>query len=81
VHRLFDEGLISARWSADRLELVRSPRLEPVMIESVERGTSIRIHDGMPLLLPSDRTSWPSRDQIRYHQSTIFKGPESSLIA
>lgn len=81
VHRLFDEGLISARWSEDRLELVRSPRLEPVMIESAERGTIIRIEGGMPLLLPADRTSWPNREQIRYHQSVVFKGPESALTA
>lgn len=81
VHRLFDEGLISARWNSDKLELVRSSRLEPVMIESPERGTTIRVETGMPLLLPSDRTAWPSRDQIRYHQSTVFKGPESALSA
>ena len=81
VHRLFDEGLISARWSGDRLELVRSPRLEPVMIESTERGTTIRVDSGLPLLLPSDRAAWPSRDQVRYHQSTVFKGPESALTA
>lgn len=81
VHRLFDEGLITARWTDSRLELVRSPRLEPVMIESPDRGTTIRIESGTPLLLPSDRHAWPSREQIRYHQATIFKGPDSALTA
>lgn len=77
VHRLFDEGLISARWSGGDLELVRSPRLESSMIESPERGTAIRLETGTPLILPADRSSWPSFEQIRYHHSQVFKGPES----
>jgi putative restriction endonuclease len=77
VHRLFDEGLVSARWSGETLELVRSPRLDPAMIESPERGTTIRLETGMPLLLPSHRSAWPSLEQIRYHQRQVFKGPES----
>ena len=47
------------------------------MVESPERGTVIRLESGTPLLLPSDPTSWPSVDQIRYHQRNVFKGPES----
>jgi putative restriction endonuclease len=77
VHRLFDEGLVSARWSDDRLELIRSPRLEPEMIESKDQGTTIKIETGMRLILPRDQASWPSLDQIRYHQSRVFRGPES----
>ncbi len=77
VHRLFDQGLISARWSGDALELARSPHLDPSMVESSDRGTIIRIQDGAPLILPSDRKDWPSADQIRYHQREVFKGPES----
>jgi putative restriction endonuclease len=77
VHRLFDQGLISARWSRDALELVRSPHLDPSMVESADRGTIIRLEDGAPLLLPSNRVDWPSADQIRYHQREVFKGPES----
>lgn len=79
VHRLFDEGLVSARWSDGTLELVRSPRLEPSMIESPGRGTTIRLEAGMPLILPSNTSAWPSVEQIRYHQSMVFKGPESLL--
>lgn len=81
VHRLFDEGLITARWNDGRLELVRSPRLDPVMVEAPDRGTAIRVEEGMTLLLPSDRGSWPSREQISYHQSTVFKGPPSAATA
>ncbi len=33
VHRLFDEGLVTVRWSSNELELLRSPALEPEMIE------------------------------------------------
>lgn len=77
VHRLFDEGLVSARWAEDSLELVRSPRVEAPMIESPERGTKIRIDDGMQIVLPADRSSWPSADQIRYHHAHVFKGPQS----
>ena len=77
VHRLFDEGLLTVRWQASELQLLRSPALEPEMIESPEQGTTIRLETGMRLLLPSDRLSWPSPDQVRYHQRQVFKGPES----
>lgn len=77
VHRLFDEGLITAKWSGGSLELVRSPRLEPAMIESAERGTTIRLEAGMSLILPTDPDARPNLQQIRYHQRVIFKGPES----
>ena len=77
VHRLFDEGLVSARWAGSGLELVRSPRLEPEQVSNVERGTKIRLDSGMRLMLPYDQSRWPSVEQIRYHQRNVFKGPES----
>lgn len=77
VHRLFDEGLVSARWSGTALELVRSPRLEREMVEAPERGTVIRLETGANLVLPADRSQWPSAEQIRFHQRNVFKGPES----
>jgi putative restriction endonuclease len=77
VHRPFDEGLITAKWTERALTLVRSPRLEPVMIESPERGTQIQLENGMELLLPRERSIWPSSEQIRYHQRQVFKGSES----
>lgn len=77
VHRLFDEGLVTVRWQATELQLLRSPGLQPEMIESPERGTSIRLETGMRLLLPSDRSNWPSQEQVRYHQRLVFRGPES----
>jgi hypothetical protein len=51
--------------------------LEPQMIESPERGTMIRLDSGTPLILPAAQSSWPSPEQIRYHQRQVFKGPES----
>ena len=77
VHRLFDEGLVTMQWVGPRLALVRSPHLEPQMIESPERGTRIRLDSGMSVSLPADRLSWPSLEQVRYHQRQVFKGPES----
>lgn len=77
VHRLFDEGLVTVRWQAAELQLLRSPALEPEMIESPEQGTVIRLDTGMPLLLPTDHSNWPNPEQVRYHQRQIFKGPES----
>lgn len=77
VHRLFDEGLVSLRWQGRELQLLRSPRLEPEMIEAPERGTVIRIESGANLLLPANRAAWPSLEQVRYHQRVVFKGPES----
>jgi putative restriction endonuclease len=80
VHRLFDEGLVSAKWTDDQLLLVRSPRLEPEQIHNEDRGTIIKLETGTPLLLPARQTAWPSVGQIRYHQQNIFKGPESLLF-
>lgn len=77
VHRLFDEGLVTVRWQQAELQLLRSPALEPEMIESPEQGTTIRLETGMRLMLPNDRSSWPSPEQVRYHQRQIFKGPET----
>lgn len=77
VHRLFDEGLVTVRWNQGELRLLRSPVLEPEMIESPEQGTTIQLDTGMRLLLPTDQSQWPSKDQVRYHQRQIFKGPES----
>lgn len=77
VHRLFDEGLVSARWAGSVLELVRSPRLEREMVEAPERGTVIRLDTGASLVLPPDPSQWPSAEQIRFHQRNVFQGPES----
>lgn len=77
VHRLFDEGLVSARWAGETLELVRSPRLEPEQIANDASGTVIRLETGSPILLPNERGRWPSADQIRFHQTNVFRGPES----
>jgi putative restriction endonuclease len=77
VHRLFDAGLLTARWQGSALALVRSPELEVSMIESPTQGTTIRLETGMALLLPRNPADRPSADQIRYHQRQIFRGPES----
>ena len=77
VHRLFDEGLVTVRWQASDLELVRSPLLEAEMVESAEHGTKIHLVTGMRLILPDEKAHWPNADQVRYHQKQVFKGPEA----
>ena len=77
VHRLFDAGLITVRWTDDQLRLATSPLLSPDMIQSVDRGTNLRLDPGMPLILPGNRSLWPSPEQVRYHQHEVFQGPES----
>lgn len=77
LHRLFDEGLFSLRWLGDRLEVVTSPHLEPTMIESPDGKFRLPLSTGLPLVLPGEPSFRPSRDQVRYHQRLIFKGPES----
>jgi putative restriction endonuclease len=77
VHRLFDEGLVSMRYDGRELRLVRSPHLEPEMIEAPERGTVIRLETGTQIVVPANPAAWPSVDQVRYHQRMVFKGPES----
>lgn len=79
VHRLFDDGLVTVRWASNSLELVTSPHLDPRMISAPERGTVIRLETGSRLLLPTDRAAWPKRDLVRYHQSQVFRGPETAL--
>lgn len=79
VHRLFDDGLITVRWSTGSLDLVTSPLLDPRMISAPERGTVISLESGARLLLPSDQAAWPKRDVVRYHQTQVFKGPESTI--
>lgn len=77
VHRLFDAGLVSIRWSGEALDLVVSPNLDARMIEAPERGTRIELVTGAPLILPADRAKWPSPQLVRYHQAQVFQGPES----
>jgi putative restriction endonuclease len=75
VHRLFDEGLISAAYGAAGLELLVSPQLDTRMVHDPERGTIIRLDPGAHLLLPGDPVDWPKRDVIRYHSTHVFQGP------
>ncbi len=77
VHRLFDEGLVSVRWVQDSLQLAVSPFLDARMINAPERGTTIRLEPDAPLILPLDHDDWPNRTLVRYHQTNVFKGPES----
>jgi hypothetical protein len=74
LHRLFDEGLFTIAWHGNELEVRTSPHLERPMVEVPERGVVLPLHDGLRLLLPADPSTWPSRERVRYHQSTVFRG-------
>ena len=71
---MFDEGLFTIAWKGETLEVRTSKDLERPMIEVPERGVTLRIHDGIKLLLPADPSAWPSLERVRYHQSTVFRG-------
>jgi len=74
LHRLFDEGLFTIAWRGAAYEVRTSPYLERPMVEVPERGVVLPLHDGIQLLLPADRSTWPSPERVRYHQSTVFRG-------
>jgi putative restriction endonuclease len=79
VHRLFDEGLVSLAYRGARLELLVSSALDSRMVHAPERGTTIRLEAGMPILLPVDQAHWPKRDVIRYHATHVFRGQGGAI--
>lgn len=68
LHKLFDDGYVTI--TEDRHVLV-SPRIR----EEFENGREYYRFDGMPLIaLPSDPSSQPSRDFLRWHNTEVFQG-------
>lgn len=74
LHRLFDAGLFTVSVSGGHFEVKTSPHLEDGMISAPERGASLPLSDGLPLLLPQDRASWPNLDGLRFHAREVFRG-------
>lgn len=80
VHRLFDAGLFTIRSGHDGgLEVKASPRLTQRMVESPDGTSRIEIADGVKLWLPTDRATWPSLDQLQYHQRKVYQGDTADL--
>lgn len=76
LHRLFDAGLFTVQYDEDRPSVKTSPRLVPSMIEVPDRGFVLGLHDGLPLLMPSDKRLWPHPEQLRFHAREVFLGRE-----
>jgi putative restriction endonuclease len=74
LHRLFDAGLFSFDGSADRLVVVRSPRLDVRMIESPDGRSTLALEDGTPLRLPSGPNASPDLEMVRWHRRNTFLG-------
>jgi putative restriction endonuclease len=75
VHRLFDAGLFTLRSAPDGgLEAEVSGALDRRMITSPDGASRIELRDGARLVLPTDRSAWPSAEQIQYHQRRVFVG-------
>lgn len=73
LHRLFDAGLFTLDFEDDRPRILTSPSLEPAMLVGRDGDFRLPLQDGLPLLVPPNRASWPSRDQVRYHQREVFQ--------
>jgi len=79
VHRMFDAGLFTLRSASDGgLQVQVSAALDQRMISSPDGASRIELHDELRLILPADRRTWPSVDQVHYHQRRVFQG-ESRL--
>lgn len=72
VHRLFDLGLFTLEPGGDDLRVLTSPRLEPGMVEVPERGVSLGLKSGTPLVLPPNQAFRPRKSDLEYHRSRVF---------
>jgi putative restriction endonuclease len=68
LHRLFDAGLFSLDGPADRLVVVRSPRLDDRMIRSPDGRSAFALDDGAPVRAPSLGYALPSLEMLRWHR-------------
>jgi putative restriction endonuclease len=73
LHRLFDAGFFTLRYTEGRILVRVSPRLAPSMISSPDGSFRMPLRDDVPLWLPTDSSRWPSADQLRFHGRTIFQ--------
>jgi len=73
LHRLFDAGLFTVAYDVGVPSLLVSPRLEPSMVETIDRGFILALRDGLPLMPPKRQEFWPHPEQLRYHQREVFR--------
>ena len=72
LHRLLDKGLFTLRYEDNSLRLRVSPRLEESMISAPDGSFRMPLRDGLIVRLPTDPRRWPSPDQLRHHERTVF---------
>lgn len=65
VHTLFDRGYLTV---TPQYELRVSPRLKA----DWRNGRVYYAIDGEKIVLPADRSCWPSREQLEWHADTVF---------
>lgn len=75
LHRLFDAGLFTVRYQGGRAVVSVSQRMEPTMIASPDGSFRMPLVNDLQVSLPSAHESWPSQDQLRYHNRLVFQGP------
>lgn len=72
LHRLFDAYLFSLDGPADRLVVVRSPRLDERMIRSPDGRSSFALDDGMPIRTPASADALPAVEMVRWHRQHLL---------
>lgn len=73
LHRMFDAGLFTLRYSAGHLEVVTSPVLAEGMITSPDGRFQLLLDTGVRARLPTQPRSWPSPDQLRFHERNVYR--------
>ena len=69
LHRLFSEGYITLRYTQDlsAIEVMVSKTIKTV------GGADYLQYDGRRLTLPADKTKWPKREYLEWHQHKCFE--------
>lgn len=74
VHSLFDAGLFTLKYVANRLVVVVSSDLSvDALMSPYSDGQALRIRDGQPVTLPHDKECRPDPDMLKYHRQTVFR--------
>ena len=72
LHRLFDAGLFTLCISRGQVRVKRHPKLAESVLSNTERGTIIKLKDGMPLLTPRVEEMQPMRQFVEFHSKNIY---------
>lgn len=74
LHSLFDAGLFTLRYAADKVVVEVSPELSPEsLISPYSEELSLRIRDGQTIALPQYARCWPDPAMLKYHRQTVFR--------